>query len=91
MAAASQTITERIRCQRKASRCPIKDISSGSAASLLRIRLKKFFLSDDDVANVIIWMAKVKQPLQTRYRVRSGCKKREAPVETGAVTKTNCL
>ena len=59
IAAASQTITERIKCQRNASICPIKDISSGSALSLLRRRLKNCFLSDDSVANDIIWIAKV--------------------------------
>ena len=61
IAAASQSITERIKCQRRASIWPIKDISSGSAElSLFLKRLKKFFLSDADVANGIIWMAKVK-------------------------------
>lgn len=53
MAAASQTITDRIKCQRSASRWPIKDISSGSGSALLRRRLKNFFLSDDSIANVL--------------------------------------
>lgn len=51
MAAASQTITDRIKCQRRASKWPIKDISSGSGSALLRRRLKNFFLSDDSIAN----------------------------------------
>ena len=52
IATASQTITPLTRCQRSASRWPMKDISAGSLAtlSLLRRRLKKFFLSDDAVA-----------------------------------------
>ena len=53
MAAANQAITERIRCQRSASKCPIKDISSGSSWPLLRKRLKNFFLSDASVDNNI--------------------------------------
>ena len=60
MAVVSQTITHLTRCQRRASICPIKDISSGSALCLFLIRLKKFFLSDAGVDNGIIWMAKVK-------------------------------
>lgn len=75
MATLSQTITPRTKCQRNASRWPIKDISSVSGSFLPRMRLKKDFLSDDDVANLLIWMAKVKyycviRPLQVFLHCR---------------------
>lgn len=60
IAVASHTITPLTRCQRSASRWPIKDISSCSGSCLFRMRLKNDFLSDADVANGIIWNAKVK-------------------------------
>jgi hypothetical protein len=53
MAAPSQTITDRIKCQRRASICPINDISSGSGSFLFRSRLKNCFLSDASVAKMI--------------------------------------